>query len=131
MSLTNFESWKSMQEDQSGLAGDVGKPMQSVSPSGAMLGAAKLGAAAVGKEPVGKEPADKGKDIKSAIMRGLSGLSGSTVMKAMPLLMDLQQQPEKLRAKAIARMAGSIGVSPEMITQAKAEIGRVDKLLQR
>jgi hypothetical protein len=126
MSLTNFESWKSMQEVQSGLAGDVGKPMQSVSPSGAMLGAAKLGFSAVGKEP-----ADKGKDIKSAIMRGLSGLSGSTVMKAMPLLMDLQQQPEKLRAKAIARMAGSIGVSPEMITQAKAEIGRVDKLLQR
>jgi len=126
MSLTNFESWKSMQEVQSELAGAVGKPMQSVSPSGAMLGAAKLGAAAVGKEP-----ADKGKEIKSAIMRGLSGLSGSTVMKAMPLLMDLQQQPEKLRAKAIARIAGSIGVSPEMITQAKAEIGRVDKLLQR
>jgi hypothetical protein len=126
MSLTNFESWKSMQEVLGGLAGAVGKAMQSVSPSGAMLGAAKLGAAAVGKER-----ADKGKDIKSAIMRGLSGLSGSTVMKAMPLLMDLQQQPEKLRAKAIARMAGSIGVSPEMITQAKAEIGRVDKLLQR
>lgn len=126
MSLTNFESWKSMQEVLSGVAGAVGNPLKTVSPDGSVVGAAKLGAAGLNQPP-----ADKGKDMKAAIMRGLSGLSGGTVQKAMPLLIDLQQQPEKLRAKAIARMAGSIGVTPEMITQAKAEIGRVDKLLQR
>jgi hypothetical protein len=123
MALSSFDSWRDMQEGfMDAMKGTVGGMAQK---SEQVVGG--------GLDAKGSvfSPKPDASAVKNAIMKKLSGVSGTMVQKAMPLVMDLMSQPEKMRAKAMAHIIGALDMDLESIKLAKSEIKRTQDILQK
>lgn len=115
MALSSFDSWRDMQEG-------FGDALQGFS-GGRADGPKSSGAGMSGA------PTNKGflrqQELASTIKANLSGLDSKLLNKAMPIVMDLANQNNKvLSAQFVAKIIGALGLEMSDVTEQKSKMAQ-------